>query len=575
MNNTSPLGAIRRRWWVIVLLAITGGVLGGLPNTERVEDSVLTKTFSATHTMLVNNTDSLSDSRVSPSQVSLFATVGDVPQRVADAIDYAGNAAELANEISIQFDGSTGALTFTTEQDSAGRAELIADTFAVITNAYLLERQSDLYQQQVATSSGRLAELDEELTTLGSRLAASPDDAALKAERDAISREYGTAFEQNRSLLQSAPALGFTTLQSAQAVEVTSSHGGGISAPTSRRVRSLMGLVAGASVGVGIALLLGRVDRKIRTREQAEEVLGIRARVSVPKVADNNQGGLVAVTGRHDQLSDSYRTLRNVVSFVQSGLEPLDRAPVTLVVSPGPGDGKTALAANLAAAFVETGDHTIIVNTDYRRPRLVNAVRKDPVAPHPFEYEDLERVEPAMLLFDTDLSDMQLLDLCTIDATPGELARAAARLTPGLAGLADQVVIDSSPVGATAEVLDLVPYADAIVIVVKVGYTRIEAATRTISVLRDLTTAPILLALTGTKQARASYYDYTDRRRPARTDGDSEANGEGEAHGNGKGNSEDDGDSTTSGTGKANGKGDGTSAAELRRRLLRRLHQPV
>jgi Mrp family chromosome partitioning ATPase len=318
------------------------------------------------------------------------------------------------------------------------------------------------------------------------------------------------AFEQNQALAATPPILAFTTLQRAQAVEVTDDSG--ISAPTTRRTRALMGMVAGASVGVVLALLLGRLDRKIRTREQAEDIMGMRARVVVPKVADDNEGGLVVVTGRHDALSDSYRTLRNLIGFVQSGIEPVDRSPITLVVSPGPGDGKTSAAANLGAAFRETGERTILVNTDFRRPRLAKAVRDSDAPPLPFDYDDLEAVKPESLLTPTQLSDLALLDLSGLDATAGELSRATTRLIPKLATIGDQIVIDSSPVGATAEVLDMVPFADLILIVVRVGHTSIDAAARTVAVLRDVSTAPMVLALTGLKQERTPYYEYTDRR---------------------------------------------------------------
>jgi Mrp family chromosome partitioning ATPase/capsular polysaccharide biosynthesis protein len=512
MDNTSALGAIRRRWWILLLLAVVGAALAALPETKRVEQQV-TRSFNATHTMLVNDSDSVSGgSSVSPNQVGLLATVGEVPQRVADLIDYDGNAAQLASGVTVEFDYSTGALTFETTQASAQQAEIISNAFAEETNRYLAERQDVAYQERLAATFDRLEALENDLDDLTAQLGSDPDNPALKAQRDAISRQYSVAFEQSQTLTAAPPVIGFTTLQRAQAIEVTKSTG--IDTPTSRGTRAMMGLAAGLAMGVAAAALLGRLDRRIRTREQAEEVLGMRARVIVPMASDDKVGGLVVVTGRHDPLSDSYRTLRNVVSFVQNGLEPVDHAWVTLVVSPGPGDGKTSAAANLAAAFVESGERTVVVNTDFRRPRLAAAVRETPPTRLPYELEDLGAVRPQSLLVPTDLQGMLLMDLSTIDATPGELARATAHQVSELSLISNAIVIDTSPVGATAEVLDLVPLADIIVVVARVGHTSIEAASRTVAVLRDLTTAPMVLALNGLKQARAPYYEYTDRRNP-------------------------------------------------------------
>lgn len=506
------MAATRRRWWVIVLLAVIGAGLAAAPETKTVREATrVVRTYEATHTMLVNDTAGVTGSEVSPGQVNLFAKVGEVPQRVADLLDYDGNIVEFANQIEVNYDAYSGALTFSTSQPTAERAELVADTWANETNAYLLERQDEVYNRRLTLSDERVDELTRQLDRVTALLGISPDDPTLLAERDALSRQYSQAYEQSETVRLTPPVLGFTTLQSAQAYEITTITGGSqVNSPTSRPVRAAMGGIVGTVIGLAIAIVLGWLDRRIRTREQAEEILGMRARVMVPKFSDHNQGGLVAITGRHDQLSDSYRTLRNVVSFLQNGLD-LDRGPVTLVVSPGPGDGKTVIAANLAAALVETGDPTIVVNTDYRRPRLSKAVRSERMPPHPFEYDDLARIQPSLLLFDTDVEGLRVLDLSSIEATPGELTRASARLTPALSGLADRVVIDTSPVGATAEVLDLVPYADTIVIAVRLGHTQIDVAARTIAVLRDLTNVPMILVLTHAKQTRATYYDYTDR----------------------------------------------------------------
>jgi Mrp family chromosome partitioning ATPase len=271
-------------------------------------------------------------------------------------------------------------------------------------------------------------------------------------------------------------------------------------------------LLVGGTIGLGIAMLVGVFDRRIRTLEQAEELLGMRARVQIPISADSGKAGLVVAHGRQDPLSDSYRTTRNVVAFVHEGLELDHRARITLVVSPGPGEGKTSLAANLAAAFAETGRQTIAVNTDFRRPRLTRAITGAAPPRHPFDLEHAEHLSPLQLLWQTDDPMLSILDLSKLGEV-GELARTTARLVPALSRWADDIVIDTSPVGSTAEVLDLVPVADVVLVVVRLGHTQADAAKRAIAIIRDLTTVPVLLVLTGTKASGSSYYEYTDRRR--------------------------------------------------------------
>lgn len=515
MDNNSPLAALRRRWWIVVLLAFVGAVIGALPQTEQVEEQATR--YTAIHTLLQNDaTDQVQAALISVSQIPLFASVGEVPARAARQLDFGGNAAELASQMEVSYDFNTGALTVSTTQSSAQRAERYADVYAEVLASYLVERQDVLYQERLASFLERLEELERQLNSLSNQVVLNPNDPILEAQRSAVARQYSVVFEQSETLTADPNILSFTTLQRAQAIAEAQ---GALAAPTSRMARGLMGGALGAALGAIVAFLLGLLDRRIRTREQVEAILGMRARVLIHRSRDERTGGLVVGPGRHDPLSDSYRTMRNVVGFVHGGLEPADRGRITVVVSPGPGDGKTSMAANLAAAFCELGQRTVVVNTDFRRPRLSRAINGTAVSPSAFNLADLESIDPAWLLRETPLPNMMLLDLAGMGSA-GELALATARLLPRLAAEFDAVVVDTSPVAATAEVLEIVPHADVIVMVARLGNTPITAAERAASILRDTTTAPVVLALTGAQRERTGYYEYHDRRGSAGRDGE-------------------------------------------------------
>lgn len=512
MKDNPALGAIRQRWWILVVFLAIGAVLGALPEPQQVAEQE--RTFTATHTLLLNDTsDQEVASTISPGQVTLFATTGEVPQRAAASLEFSGNAATLASQVTPAFDFTNGALTISATGTDATRTEQIADTFADELVAYLAERQDVVYQERLARSLDRVSELEEELVTISQDLARSPEDPVLLSQQSAISRRYAVAFEQSQTLEASPPAVGFTTLQRAQAVETTDR---GLGAPRSRMSRGVLGGIVGVLVGFGVVVLLGVLDRRIRTREQAEDALDLRARVLIPKVRDRERDQLVVRADRHDALADSYRTLRNVVGFVL-GPEVRDRAPIVMVVSPSPGDGKTSLAVNLAAASAESGRRTVLINADFRRPRLAGVFEAiGGEQPLPFMLEDVNRLTAKTLLTNSGIDRLKLLDLSRVSADAGELVRSSAGKLDEVAAIADAVFIDTSPIGATAEVLDMLPHADAIVIVARVGHTTIAQAQRSIAILRDLTTVPILLALGGLKDQGTSYDEYSDRLKPGR-----------------------------------------------------------
>ena len=65
-------------------------------------------------------------------------------------------------------------------------------------------------------------------------------------------------------------------------------------------------------------------------------------------------------------MAESVRELRTSLRVI------LDDTPfpVMVVTSPEPGDGKTFVTANLAAAWAMSGSKVIVVSADFRRPRL-------------------------------------------------------------------------------------------------------------------------------------------------------------------------------------------------------------
>jgi Mrp family chromosome partitioning ATPase len=511
MSGTRTVDALRRFWWIVAAFTLTGALLGGLPSDASGAESATR--WNARHTLLVSRTSQLdsvfSDSgNVNFSQLQLFLTTGEVPARVADLLDYAGQPAALAAQITVTADPSSGSLRIATEQDSADRAVDVADAFANELVAYLAERQDALRQDRLAATLSRLEELDAELQAAQARVRLEPLDATAQAERDALSRQYSVVFEQFNVLQAEQGQIVLTTLERAQPVAVAER---GLRAPTSRVGRMLFGGIAGLVLGIAVATALARSDRRIRTREQAEELVGIGAHAVIPAVSDYNPNELVVVPERHDPLSDSYRTLRSVISFLEAGkTRSATDASVVLVVSPGSGDGKTSVTANLTAAFVETGVRTVAINADFRRPALSKRLigyKPEPILIDP----DSDRWAAPLefVLTPTDFEGLSVMDLAGMpERSPGDLARITSGLLPRVAAGTDAIIIDTSPVGATAEVLEFVPLADVIVVVVRLGHTSIQATRRAVDMVRTLSTADILLVLVGGSGSESSAYYY-------------------------------------------------------------------
>lgn len=123
----------------------------------------------------------------------------------------------------------------------------------------------------------------------------------------------------------------------------------------------ILGLLGSFGLALVAAVVLDRLDPRFRYPEQVSRDLGLAILGAVPHLPH----------GSHDALKledaaafiEALRGIRmNVVSEL-GGDGPL----VLGISSPGPGDGKSFLCANLARVFAEGGRRTLLIDADIRR----------------------------------------------------------------------------------------------------------------------------------------------------------------------------------------------------------------
>ena len=141
------------------------------------------------------------------------------------------------------------------------------------------------------------------------------------------------------------------------------------SSPVSPRpVRdTLLGGLAGLLLGMVFAFGRSAVDRRLRDSDEIKATLDLPV-VGMVRIEALGNAAYVP-NGRGpmtDQDVESFRVLRTNLAFLD-----VDR-PITsvLVTSPLPEEGKSTVAASLAAANAASGRRTLLVECDLRRPSL-------------------------------------------------------------------------------------------------------------------------------------------------------------------------------------------------------------
>ncbi len=241
-----------------------------------------------------------------------------------------------------------------------------------------------------------------------------------------------------------------------------------------------------------IAIVRSRLDASIRTADDVASATSSPVLSVVPESADHNDAdALELLTHPFAPFSEAVRGLRTAIQF-QSFSDPVKSIVVT---STSPGEGKTTVAANLAAAHAQTGKRVLLVAADLRRPRLDELFGIDPKSEG---LSDLvmslhiahTRGESTKSILETDLqrvitgTECQGLDLLpsgTIPPNPNELlgSDAMGLLMDYVLALYDVIVFDSPPVGIVSDSMLVARLADGVIVVVGSGMTDAGHLTRT------------------------------------------------------------------------------------------------
>ena len=263
----------------------------------------------------------------------------------------------------------------------------------------------------------------------------------------------------------------------------------------------LLATAAGLGLGAAIAVLLDLLDRRFRYPEQVTRELGLSVLGVVPRI-DEGRGGQSAE--RAAQIVEAFRALRlNVRYAAPHGHVALG------VTSPGPGDGKSLVASNLALAFAQGGWRTVLVDADVRRGHL-NETFDLPASPGLVEY-----LEGTSLLSEvvhpTSHENLWVVPGGVRHRRAPELL-ATARLPQLLAALGaehDAIIVDTPPLGAGTDAYAVGTACGQLAVVLRSGVTDVRLAKAKLKILEHLPIAIPGAILNGVTADSGMYESYS------------------------------------------------------------------
>ena len=146
--------------------------------------------------------------------------------------------------------------------------------------------------------------------------------------------------------------------------------------------------------------------------------------------------------------------------------------PIVLVTSPRPGEGKSSVAANLAAASAMAGRRVVLVDGDLRKPQVHRLFR----ATNGSGLSSMLRGDAIVAEAVQRLDGVKGLALLSAGPPPPDPAELLANERLGLtlralARAADLVVVDAPPLLAVTDPTVIVQHCDAVLMVATAGFS--------------------------------------------------------------------------------------------------------
>lgn len=390
-----------------------------------------------------------------------------VAERAAEELDGVGGQ-QVLDSVSVDSGGEADIAEISATTDSPELAARMADAYA---RAYIeFRREADRAQIQQAID---LVE--------ASIAGLSPEDAI---------GEQGQVLQGRLDQLELTQALQTGRAELVQTADPPSS-------PSSPKVRRnvMLGIVLGGLLGFGLAALLERVDRRVRSVEELEELFDAPILTRVPRSRSLARQAVSPSDMAQTPEGEAFRVLRTNLRYFD-----VDRRLSSLLVaSPAPGDGKSTVARYLAMTMAEMGDNVVLVEADlHKGPSARNVVVERPreglssvLVGLPLE-NALEEVEIGSVQ-SGGARTLTVLPSGPVPPNPTELLESD-RMRTVLAELQemfDVVVVDSPALGIVGDALALVPTVSGVLAVSGLEQTTRDSARDFVKQLRLMGVHPV------------------------------------------------------------------------------------
>ncbi|MBT6230197.1 MAG: polysaccharide biosynthesis tyrosine autokinase [Candidatus Scalindua sp.] len=276
-----------------------------------------------------------------------------------------------------------------------------------------------------------------------------------------------------------------------------------------RNSQIMKGAIFGLALGIGLAFFLDYLDNTVKSTEDVENylkatLLGLVEKARPAKENVNINTELMAHDAPKAVFTEAIRNIRTGIMLSTTD----SPHKVLLVTSTRQGEGKSFIAANLAITFAQTGKKTLLIDTDFRRPRQHKVFETDlkPGLSNHFIGEiDLESI-----IRPTVVPNLNLVTCGLIPPNPSELlgSHNMEKFIDTVRNRFDMVIFDTPPAMTVTDSIVLSRFIDGVVFVIKSGQTPKELTKRALLQFKKSNSEVLGIILNLVDISKGSYYSY-------------------------------------------------------------------
>lgn len=268
-----------------------------------------------------------------------------------------------------------------------------------------------------------------------------------------------------------------------------------------------LAITIGLVLGLTIAFARELTDDTIRSPRDVAKVGPIPVLGQISHEDDDPQAAgsrlpLLIADAPHSMTAEQLRQLRTRLQQASS----LDTTRSLLVTSPNPGDGKTTIAANLAAGLALVGRRILFVDANFRRPELHKLFGVDNAQGFATALASPEQV--SSLAKPTKIPNLFVLPSGPKLANSTEILEGANLhefIEKALESY-DHVIFDSGPLLFASETVAMAPRVDGVVTVLRARGSTRGVLGRVKETLRQLKAESLGVVINGVRSHGGGYY---------------------------------------------------------------------